>query len=40
MLIIDFVKIPVLVSLFVVFGILAVTVWLSLVRPPKPGAHA
>lgn len=35
MLLIDVVKIPVLVSLGVVFGILAVTVWLSLVRPAK-----
>jgi tellurite resistance protein TerC len=39
MLVIDFIKIPVLVSLFVVFAILAVTVWLSLARPPKPEAH-
>ncbi|MDQ1121046.1 MULTISPECIES: TerC family protein [Pseudoxanthomonas] len=38
MLLIDVVKIPVLVSLGVVFGILAVTVWLSLVRPQKPQA--
>jgi tellurite resistance protein TerC len=38
MLLIDVVKIPVLVSLGVVFGILAVTVWLSLARPAKPGA--
>ncbi len=39
MLIIDFVKIPVLVSLGVVFGILALTVWLSLARPAKPETH-
>lgn len=39
MLLIDVVKIPVLVSLGVVFGILAVTVWLSLAKPPKPEAH-
>jgi tellurite resistance protein TerC len=38
MLLIDVVKIPVLVSLGVVFGILAVTVWLSLVRPAKPAS--
>ncbi len=36
MLVIDLIKIPVLVSLAVVFGILAITVWLSLARPPKP----
>ena len=40
MLVIDFIKIPVLVSLGVVFGILALTVWLSLARPAKPDAHA
>lgn len=39
MLVIDLVKIPVLVSLGVVFGILAITVWLSLARPPKPEAE-
>ncbi len=40
MLVIDFIKIPVLVSLGVVFAILALTVWLSLARPPKPETHA
>lgn len=40
MLVVDFIKVPVLVSLGVVFAILAVTVWLSLARPPKPEARA
>lgn len=39
MLVADFIQIPVLASLGVVFAILAVTVWLSLARPPKPDAH-
>jgi tellurite resistance protein TerC len=38
--VIDFIKIPVLVSLGVVFGILALTVWLSLARPPKAGTSS
>lgn len=40
MLVADFIQIPVLASLGVVFAILAVTVWLSLARPPKPEARA
>jgi len=39
MLVVDFIQIPVLASLGVVFAILALTVWLSLARPPRPDAH-
>jgi tellurite resistance protein TerC len=39
MLVADFIQIPVLASLGVVFAILALTVWLSLARPPRPDAH-